>query len=569
MYNISPNNSFASNYQVGRGEDQILDTSTAENALQTKVKQQEAERVARAKKLEDAKKRSTDLLNNKLGEVRPADIPYFKDKQKAYSDAVVKAFQDGGGDISIDKEAELNQIYNSNIQEALASKNKGDQENVILSQLSANHTDYRDPAHLKFHDSLAAPSNGNYGAPVSPNKIYNIEEKDVKPLAAEVKALAESNKVNGKKEITPQEAYSYASGIADNPHVAAEILDQFHSEHPEDRAQMLQDVYLNPKTKVGQNNPSYVSDPSMQAAIKKHIDEVVADPDKLTKDDYHAITGNHFVDRFTIYGKEREPKGNTFILGGSSDRGRLKTHIDENGELTTDTGTGGETPAAKNMDIRNPGTGEEENRMLKTPVIQFDPKTGDYVGGKYTILPTKEQEDKNDIVKSQNKTNYDDLQYYLREYKSKNPVPERKDGFFGTDTDAEYKAKVDKWKEDVDKKTKALEAEYPQEKMPYPEKVVPVNSNDKEGKSILRKLYQNTYGGTIEGAKNNALGHDYSSDFKVGSKEVVGGKKDQTKVDNKAKGASSYTKEQEAKIAKNMASNPAYSREEIIKALGY
>ena len=402
MYNINPNNSFAHNYQVGHGEDQVLDTSVAANALHQKVAIGESDRLAKAKKLEDAKKRTSDLLNKNIGGVRPADIPQFQQKTKDYRDAVLKAFKDGGGDISPEKEAELNQIHNSNMMEALASQKKGEQDAINLNDIDKNPNDYRPLQKQKVHDAINTPSeNGDYTPNSGATPIFDLQKNVVEQSVNNAQAWATKNTVDGVTKYDENHAVADARAIGKDPRVAADFHQQF-TEEPENRRSTLEDTYFSPVTKNGTRNPSYVDakrNPEQAKAINEHIAQVEKNPDSLNSDDIQAITAHHFTDAHRVYGRTREPKLSKWEVEGAKPpkqtvAGVLKTVGDGKKSFQFEYTNNTDNPFITIP--QKPTLDKETGQYTQNPPIEVKPYRIDYNGSHTTLkVLTKPYTDEN------------------------------------------------------------------------------------------------------------------------------------------------------------------------------
>jgi len=314
MYDISANKSFAQNYQTGRNEAQVFDTSTAENAIQYKIKQGEVDKAARAKKAEEARKRATDLMNNQVGEIDPADIPAFQKMSGDYRQRVLEAIKKDGGDLTPESEMALNQQWNNMTQMAGASKNVFEQKKAAAAKLNDASKFYREGEKLKTHEAIARPNinekgEANFNFTGHPVDVFNIEKEVVEPMASHIISQVNANEVNRVKGIPVEQSAEYARQIGDNPAVAKEIYGQM-----EDKAvdgtygDYISKVYGSPKNAAGAINPSYIADPKLREA---KIAEVAASPDNLRQENNRDIAAYEFVDRFLLHGVSPEPVGNS------------------------------------------------------------------------------------------------------------------------------------------------------------------------------------------------------------------------------------------------------------------
>ncbi len=312
MYNISAPNNQASQVQVGHGAYQVFDTSQQTAAANHQAAAAgQADQAIRAKKLDDSKRKTTDLLNNQVGAVHPSDLPAFQQKTADYRKNVLDSIKKGGGELSIEDEAALNQQWNNITQQSLSSAKRAEAERAGLAKLNNPNEFYRTGEHKTAHEGFQTSSFNDKGeadfeSKVNPVAMYNIEKEVVDPLASHIISQVNANEVDRVKGIPPAQSAEYARSIGDNPAVAKELHGQLAEMADEGTyANFISKVYGDPKTAKGVDNPSYIADPKLREA---KITEVSAGPDKLKKDNNKDITAYEFVDRFLLHGVDPAPE---------------------------------------------------------------------------------------------------------------------------------------------------------------------------------------------------------------------------------------------------------------------
>jgi hypothetical protein len=319
MYNITPHNSAMSEWGVGKLEDQVLDTSVAANALHQKVAIGESDRLAKAKKLADAKAHAEDLLKNHLGVYDPADKAVFEKRYKDYTDAVYEESRKGGGEISLDADKRLGQqwqgllsdTYNSanTYQQKIQNKNLLDKGNYRLSEQNKVLTAHNAS---NFDENGVADFNKNVVAGVP---IYDTEKK-IAEKARSIKALVDGNLQQGKAANEGvQNPYDAAKElVTSDANFGKEWISQLEDMPLESTKKHLLDTFTEPKTQYGVDNPSAIKDSAAREAKKAEINALT---DK-TKDAYlnnHDLTdvekmvGTELQHRMTFNSTPKESEG--------------------------------------------------------------------------------------------------------------------------------------------------------------------------------------------------------------------------------------------------------------------
>jgi len=304
MYQISPDKAMTELYGVQKGEAQVFDTSIAERALQNRLNRQEADKLAKQKAAQEARKKTSDLLNNKVGVVHPSDQPVFTKMQDQYAKNVLDAYKKGGGNLSIEDEAALNQQFNTMNQNALQSKGRFEAERKHLDEMDNPNNPFREREKTRAHTGFAQSSFGENGSDFTPktgaSQVYDIEKNVVNPLASQVKSQVESNKVYGKTGIPFEASVSHAENLVKNAQVARELHEKALDLKDEGQFDsFVQNLYGSPKDEYGNKNPAYISD------LKKR-EEVVQNttPENIKLDDMSKYL---YTNRFVFKGQDYAP----------------------------------------------------------------------------------------------------------------------------------------------------------------------------------------------------------------------------------------------------------------------
>ncbi len=280
MYKISPSDANTELYQTGRNESQVLDFGTAERAIQYGLKERESQRAAKAKELKDARTRTSKLMNNSIGIVHPSDLTHFQQLQNDYRNNVLKAYQKGGGQLSVEDEAGLNQQFANMNQLALQSEARHKVDTTNLATLNNPNNAYRDREHQKVHDAYAKssynPETGTYDfSNTSPTAQFDIEKDIVSPLSSKILSQAENNDIYGKSGIPINVSASHAASIVRNPLAARELHEQvLDLEHDGKFDTLVSSLYGSPTDEFGNKNTSYIADEKeREKAIKSTTPE--------------------------------------------------------------------------------------------------------------------------------------------------------------------------------------------------------------------------------------------------------------------------------------------------------
>jgi len=477
MYRISTQDARTDLYGLNKGAAQVIDLSPLRDLQKQDFQVQQSEKAARAKKLEDARRKSTDLLNNQIGEVHPSDIPDFQNQSQEYRKNVLDAYKKGGGDISIEDEAKLNQQYNVMTQNALASKNRATQEKIHLNEIDNPNNPHRQREVLKAHEGFSTPSGGDYNVRTGTTPMFNIEKEVVEPLSKDRLAQVEKNKVLGKTDWTPAQAASDAENIVRNPLVARELHERVLDKADEgDFESYVTDMYSNPKDPFGIPNAAYIPD---EAKRKEAIANTT--PSNVNLKD---VAKYEYANKFYAHGVDPQPQGRDTGPGSKAYESQPNTYIDPKTKtMETYTGTKGEEALITKTTYK----GEP---VMATPPqnIKFD-DNGEPVSSVMTIKPSPSQMAENSAVRTQNRQNKKELSKQMADL-GLTELPKKDTGILGVfgDSDADYKEKLKAYNKEVDD----LKAQYPIEEEPYPEKSVPLSAEE------TKKHYFETWGVPID-----------------------------------------------------------------------
>lgn len=162
MFRINPSDSMTELYGLGKADAQVFDTSKVDNAIARKQEKQYAD-----KKQQEAEQKGLMLDISKLGKgaIRPSDMGYFMESQKALYDDVKKAYLESkGGDLSIEKQVEFeSRIAGLNTEaQASAARSKVNTDNAVEAQ--KNQGKYRkDSLDSIYKDQFDVASSRNWG----------------------------------------------------------------------------------------------------------------------------------------------------------------------------------------------------------------------------------------------------------------------------------------------------------------------------------------------------------------------------------------------------------------------
>ena len=520
MYEVGSGKANTGLYNVGKGGAQVFDTSIVERAIVRKEDKVAAKKVAKAKTDAATRKRATDLMGKKIGQVHPADVDAFKQRSLDYGNAVREAFK--GGDISIEKEVELNQMYATLQQNSLASKARFDTEKAKMATIFGDDS-YDDRSRTRSSENFAASSFGEDGVFDPSDRINAVARFDfgerVGKMSADRAQLVERNKKDGKTDWTLEQAANDARHLIDDDRSRREFHEMLIDLDEEGEFDaLIQDVYTSEFDEAGNANPSYSPD---------------GVPDGVTVDNVNMedVLAYKYQKEFFIEGRGVKPKGD-----GGSDKGAPITYIDpETGLMTTYTGDKSETALFSNVPYKG-------NPTLATPPydIKFNPETGVLESGKMTIKPSTEQSKANTKIRSDNSSNEAAFTKALATRGWHLPVKMPTD-FWGKDQEPEFKKKVAKREEDVAELRKL----YPIKKEKDPERIVDLTPAE------VRQFYAQTWGVAVEDV--------WRDQGKTKGQRVV--------VETAVTEEIDYSNIEEASIAKAMKGNPGKSRASVIKAL--
>lgn len=238
MYDIEANKANTGLYGINKGFAQEFDNSGIENVALRKQAQQQAQQKQKEAKLTGL---MSDISKIGKGEIRPADIGYFADKQKAVYDATKKAFSDSkGGDLSINQQIALEGQIAGIQREATISGARHKQNMQEYQKAVLNPDLYDDPEEIaKIQaDSFDTANGGKFNAPLQTlTKRYDITKginSEVAPLFAQNNPSVENsspldgNQVSITKNVRTPELASKA--VFDWAKTNPEALRQAHKE---------------------------------------------------------------------------------------------------------------------------------------------------------------------------------------------------------------------------------------------------------------------------------------------------------------------------------------------------
>ncbi len=378
MYDVSAHKALTDIYGTGRNEAQVFDTSTAENAIRFNEGKIAADKAAKAKKAEDARKKATDLLNNQIGIVHPSDLNDFTKMQGDYRQSVLDAFKNGGGNLSVDDEAKLNQQYSAMNAYALQSAKRAEQERIHLNEIDNPNNPHRLREQQKAHEGFATSSFGDKGFDPSvrtaTTPMYDINKNVVEPLATHVQSQVKSNQILDKRGISPEASAEYAKSILDNHLVKRELSERVLDLKDEGKFEdFITKVYSSPKDVYGNKNISYIPDAKKREEVLKNTT-----PENVNLEDVAAY---EYTNRFIHHGQDYPP-----IPYGAAAKAKV-------------TPTAVYNPATKELSMTDPGAktltrtvdyGNESHNALSVKLdIGPDGKIGH--NNTMTVIPKKDQ----------------------------------------------------------------------------------------------------------------------------------------------------------------------------------
>lgn len=215
-YRVDPNQARTDLYGIGKGLAQVVDLSPTRRAAE--ISQARAD-----KKLEDERAREENLIANisalGKGDVRPNDLGYFADKQRAVYDLAKNKFVKSKGNLSIDDQLEIEMAVNAIKQEAFVSKDAREQAEQYQKAAILNPEKYDDPTEVQaINDFLYNPGKaGQWGDMPTLTQRYDYGQHVIKDLLPAAEQYAAHNSQRGYEVHTIDQAKQMIANDLNDP----------------------------------------------------------------------------------------------------------------------------------------------------------------------------------------------------------------------------------------------------------------------------------------------------------------------------------------------------------------
>ncbi len=215
MYKVNPNDAMTEMYDIGKADAQVFDNRQLQDRLYKKADQGLAD-----KKAKDAEQKGLMTSIGKLGKgaIRPSDLGYFSDGQKAIYDKVKKYYAEAkGGDLSIDQQVEIESDIVDLQTKAGVSAQLSAENTANANKYNANPGKYRKSSLDATIDNQFNPKNGgNFGSRGGLEEYIDLDEFVNSKLAPE--AMKQAQMVNDGENYsnTPEDRARLVDGVFAN-----------------------------------------------------------------------------------------------------------------------------------------------------------------------------------------------------------------------------------------------------------------------------------------------------------------------------------------------------------------
>ncbi len=420
MYQIDPNRAATELYGAGKGEAQIFDTSTQENALRYHIAQKAAADAAKLKKQHDIEEQNKALALAG-GNFHPSDQPEVEKKTKDYYDTV-KKYSQPNGEISQQGLQDLAQKKTDIVNFMNLSKNRFDQfkqahEHTLNSGATYDPVDIQNGLKAEQQPSYN-PETGKYDFSVryGARPVIPLEEMVRKDAGQYLNQLKDKNQQGRTIKNTEEDAAKQAELF---------VQPLSHKLELERRLTRLKE--------------SGQLESTLSKLDPKYANNIVDQKGNIKEGGIENYAKALFAKEYKADTRLPEPAAN-LSLGYKKEQEATNAVFD---------------PNTNSLVLRNPKKDEimdveigGENIRIKSPKVEFDPKDRTkIVGGSYIIAPTPAQAKINSDIESDNRQNKGIRKSLI--------------------------AKLDPQSEDYNyaEEVKKIEMQYPDQPIPYPERV--------------------------------------------------------------------------------------------------